>query len=370
MSKTKIVLASILKPVDDTRMYEKIGYSLSQTKKYEVNIIGFASKKITQEIPGVTLHPIFSFTRLSYQRFIAPFQCLKKIIELKPKLVIVNTHELLIVSCIYKILFGGKVCYDVLENHYRNILYGQGFPRPIRLLIATYVRTKEYMTLPLVDHFFLAEKAYQHELKFIRKRSTILENKYSDLKGQKRPRSNSIHSLIFTGTLAETTGIFRALELTKKLHQIERKISLKIIGFCAQKKELEKLQKEVNKYDFVTLIGGEKLVSHSEIIEAILNADVGLICYPENPSTDGSIPTKLYEYLALQLPILLHKHKTREELCSPYNACLAIDFNNFEPAELWRNIQQHTFYTSTPKEEVNWSSEVKKLIQSMDILKA
>jgi hypothetical protein len=36
------VLTSILKPVDDTRMFEKFGVSLGQTNKYDVNIIGFA----------------------------------------------------------------------------------------------------------------------------------------------------------------------------------------------------------------------------------------------------------------------------------------------------------------------------------------
>ena len=121
MSKTKIVLASILKPVDDTRMYEKVGISLSQTKKYAINIIGFWTKKKLKTNEAFTIFPAFSFERLAFRRLLAPWMCLKKYIKVKPKLIIFNTHELLIVTIIYKIIFGGKIIYDVQENYYRNI---------------------------------------------------------------------------------------------------------------------------------------------------------------------------------------------------------------------------------------------------------
>ena len=55
-----ISIISILKPVNDTRMFEKFGLSLGQTNKYDVNIIGFKSKKI-KKIKDVRFYPIFSF---------------------------------------------------------------------------------------------------------------------------------------------------------------------------------------------------------------------------------------------------------------------------------------------------------------------
>jgi len=41
MKKQRIVLASVLKPVDDTRMFEKIGKSLSRNPDYEIFIIRY-----------------------------------------------------------------------------------------------------------------------------------------------------------------------------------------------------------------------------------------------------------------------------------------------------------------------------------------
>ena len=45
MKKQRIVLASVLKPVDDTRMFEKIGKSLSDNPDFEIFIIGYPSKQ-------------------------------------------------------------------------------------------------------------------------------------------------------------------------------------------------------------------------------------------------------------------------------------------------------------------------------------
>ena len=53
----KIIIASTLKPVIDPRAYEKIGKSIAETGKYEIDILG--SYPTTDEsIAGITLHPI------------------------------------------------------------------------------------------------------------------------------------------------------------------------------------------------------------------------------------------------------------------------------------------------------------------------
>jgi hypothetical protein len=45
IKKRRIVLASVLKPVDDTRMFEKIGVSLAGADEAEVIIIGYPSQR-------------------------------------------------------------------------------------------------------------------------------------------------------------------------------------------------------------------------------------------------------------------------------------------------------------------------------------
>ncbi|MEM9859239.1 MAG: hypothetical protein AAF843_17910 [Bacteroidota bacterium] len=365
MSKTKVVLASVLKPVDDSRTYEKIGYSMSQTKKYEVNIIGFRSKN-NNPIANIIWHPIFCFNRLSLKRLFAPLKCLKLLVQLKPSIIIFSTHELIWICLMYKLFWGGKLCYDVQENYYRNILYGKSFPILIKHILAYYVRFKEYLSSAVIDHYFLAEKAYANELSFCRGRSTVLQNKFNNIYNIKKRKSTDFNRLVFTGTIAETTGIFSAIELAIKLRYARPTISFKIIGKVTQKSILKKLKEVIRLNPWISLVGGEDLVDHSKIVNAISNADLALVSYLKNRSTESSIPTKIYEYLAIQLPFLMVANPLWEKVCSPYNACLVTDFKKVDAEELWSKLVSFPFYSKTPGSEVLWVSEEEKLIQSMN----
>ena len=176
MKKRRIVLASILKPVNDTRMFEKIGVSLVQSGQYEVNIIGYPTESAISD-PNVHFHPLPKFKRLSFARFTARLKVLKFIIKVKPELLIVTTHELLEVAILIRIFFGTKIIYDIQENYWRNILYTDAFPKIIRPLIASFVRLKEWATSPFFSRFLLAEKCYAYELGFLKNKFVVIENK-------------------------------------------------------------------------------------------------------------------------------------------------------------------------------------------------
>ncbi|MBL6449129.1 glycosyltransferase [Fulvivirga sp. 29W222] len=370
MKKHKLVIASILKPIDDTRMYEKLGLSLGQTNKYEINIIGFYAKKLP-EAKNIIFHPLFNFKRLNISRLVAPLKCFKKYLQLKPELIIINTHELLIVTIAYKILFGTRIIYDIRENYFRNILFTNSFPLLLRPLIAGYVRSKEYLSRLFFDHYFLAERQYENEFSFSRGKSTIIENKYQPVgldvtqkKDHKNDDKNTTKiNLIFTGTIAQSTGVFECIELVKKLHKTEPKIQLKIIGYCSIPATLNRLKKAIENTDFIKLEGGTKLVPHIEVLKAIHEADFGVIYYPWNKSTMNTMPTKLFEYLGNQLPILLQDHHPWTELCSHYNASITVNIDNFDVESTLQKMKTTKFYTTSPKDEILWVSEEKKLLE-------
>ncbi len=115
MAKFKILLASVLKTVDDTRMYEKIGMALAKIDKAEIHIVGFASNNVSS-YDNIEFHGIFNFNRLSPKRLLASWKLWRLLLKLKPEVIIVNTHELLIVITLYRILFGCKLLYDIPEN--------------------------------------------------------------------------------------------------------------------------------------------------------------------------------------------------------------------------------------------------------------
>lgn len=361
--KRKIVIASVLKPVNDTRMAEKIGHSLAAKGGYDVHIIGFPA---TSHTPGLTSHSLPFFNRLSLKRLTMPWKILRIVLTLKPALLIITTHELLLPAVLLKLLRGTRIIYDVQENYYRNILYLPVFPRVLRPLIALYVRMKEYITAPVVDHFFLAERGYAEELSFPGKHFTVLENKLKLPETLPTAESNT-WQLLFSGTLAETTGVFHAIDLAVALHRLEPRITLLLIGYCARPQELSQIRTMISPYPFIRLTGGDGLVPHQAILSAIRGSRAGIIAYPNNESTRNSTPTKLFEYLGLKLPVILINHKPWIDRCAPYGAACIFAPGHIDAENLLSTLKNQRFYFREPT-DVHWADEEPRLIEAISCL--
>jgi len=347
-------------------MFEKMGVTLGDSGRFEIFIIGYPCSNVpTYE--NIHFLPLTAFPRISFGRLLAPLTVIRILYQVNPQILIVNTHELLIVAVLNRIFFGAKIIYDIRENYYRNILYADSFPVLLRPLLAGWVRLKEKVTAPLFHHFFLAEKGYQKEMSFFRNRGTLIENKAKVPVGLLRTPQRGKIRLLFSGTLAESTGVFQAIGLAKKLHTLNETVQLTLIGYCAKAETLRKIKDEIKGSDFIQLLGGNRLVPHREVMQAIYTSDFGIVCYPPSRHTENAIPTKLYEYLACRLPILLQHHRPWVELGSRYKACIAIDVPTADPHALLQQMNS-PFYTSSPElaekasTGVNWESEAEKLL--------
>ncbi|MDZ7647939.1 MAG: hypothetical protein U5K54_12595 [Cytophagales bacterium] len=97
-------------------------------RDYEVFVIGYPTATPQNQDHAIHLLPLNSFKRISLGRLLAPWQTMKLIRKVKPEVLIVNTHELLIVSALNRIIFGVKIIYDIRENYFRNVMHTSVFP--------------------------------------------------------------------------------------------------------------------------------------------------------------------------------------------------------------------------------------------------
>ncbi len=367
MSKKTIAIVSVLKPVTDSRNYGKIGLSIGQTNKYAVNIIGFSAKN-ADKIKNITFQPVGRFARLQPARLLAPWKIYKKIVKLKPELIIVNTHELLLVMCLYKILFGTKLLYDVQENYYRNIRYTDTFPPLIRILLALYVRGKEKLCAPFVDHFLLAEKSYARDLKFTAGRATIVENKTTLEPLKEKPKSKKPGALFaYTGTIAKNYGIFDAIDFIDRMHRINAEVKLLIAGYCAKKTTWKRVIRLTENKNYVSIEGGISPFPHDRIVEIIKTADFLLLPYHLDRSIIRCIPTKIYEAIALRTPMIIRPNPLWLKLCSRFNACMPCKFED-EDENFLKLILNRQYYTKGDPEEICWRSEETRLLSVIETL--
>jgi hypothetical protein len=365
--KIKILIASVLKPADDVRSCFKIGQSLAQTNKYEVNIIGFDSKKKAKS-QNIFLHPTFKFKRNSIKRLFAPLTILKKQIKLTPQLIIVNTPELLPVMILIKILFGTKIIYDIRENYRFNIKYSQvysGLTKPIALL---YIKFIEGISKHFIDGYVLAEDIYEKQLNFIHKKPYIkLLNKTvlpirKALKPVNFSKGQSLR-LIYSGTIGREYGTIEAIEFCKKLIKINTKITLIIIGYSADNEYLKSIYPAIEKESNITIITDNKPIPQSEIINQIENSDLALLPYQLNPNISSRFPTKIYDHLALGIPMLIPPQQAWKAFLDQYRAGICINYINPDIKNFITELTSYNFYPTSPSEEIQWSSQEPFLLE-------
>jgi glycosyltransferase involved in cell wall biosynthesis len=363
--KKKVVIASTLKPVDDPRLYEKLALTLAGSERYECHIIGAPGGPVRH----VTKHELKRVKRLSLWRVTLPFAVLIKIFRQEPDILIIATHELLFVAFMYKILLRGTVLYDVQENYYLNIIHTDTFRPGLRQVIAAWVRLKELVMGRFIDCFLLAEKCFENELGFVRRRSVVVENKVIVPPGFKRKPHDDKIELLFSGTIDESTGVYDAVSIARLLNNVNPMYSLHIIGYCARPEVLAILKDMIAPFPFIRLTGGDTLQPHSKIIDAISKAHIGLVLYRPSPHINNRMPTKLYEYMGYNLPILIRSDLWWCEVVGKAQAGLAVNVDDVEAVSLAKNLRHSSFYSSGTR---NMTCEFDRhsLIEAIDTLTA
>jgi glycogen(starch) synthase len=369
MKETRILLASVLKPINDSRMFRKLGLSLAKLPRTQIHIAGYAAP-IPPAPENITFHPLFRFKRLGLSRFLASWHFFKLLWQLSPQVIIVGTHEFLLAALVYKIFRQYRLVYDIRENYYLN-LTTQGIYSPfLSRLLANIIRLTERLTAPFVDYFFLAESSYAAELSFLQEKYLILQNKYQPVEkkidftvhypGRQLPTGNI--NLLYSGTISELYGVFWAINLLEALNQVAPIFKLTIIGYCPQPEVLARLKALLSNQTAITLIGGDYLVPHADIIAAIHNSHVGLLPYQPHPSTFNCVPTKLFEYLGNALPVIIQQNPLWEVLIQQYEAGLAINFQDFDASAIYEALTNQTFYQHKNLKDIFWQSEEEKLL--------
>jgi glycosyltransferase involved in cell wall biosynthesis len=355
-------------------MYEKIGLSLAHHfPQTTIHLIAFVTLPATQPADeNIRFYPIFNFKRLQIKRLWANFLLFKKLLKIKPNVLIISTFELIPSALVYKWFFGKRLIYDVQENYFNNLKYTQVFPPIVRDVLALMIRGMEWIASRWIDEYWLAERCYEKELGFLKQKYIILENKFSqsiDNQIVTKKSKSKIQNFIYTGTISADYGIFEAIEIIKKLQQIDKQINLKIIGYCAKQTDLIKIRQLIDNQPFITLVGGEKPVAHATILAEIAQADMALLPYQLNKCFENRIPTKFFEYLHFRLPMLVSKNQTWEKFFQNYSfhSAIFLNFNDLDTIEdLYQAIQSIRFYEIEEKiSDIYWQSEEAKLIEAV-----
>ncbi len=340
----RIIFASSLKPAFDTRT-QKLFSSFEDNKKYICHFCGVHS---TSANKNQRIHS-WKYGRGLTFRLAINIRFFFLLLKIRPQTIILNNNDLVRLSIVYKRLFNKQLIFDMQENTAKNITYQgvyKGFKKQLYLFLTHRANKK------IAKHcngFILAEKCYEQELYFIKNKPFIvLENKALPSTVRQQRVISSPINLLFSGSISEASGIENALVWVDQLNKTTP-CHLTVVGHTPS----ISLHKEMNELNnpLITYKGSLSPISHQLIDQAIGKADFGLVCYQLTEANKNKYPTKLYEYLASQLPIVCQKHKEWNKLIEQSNAGLT--FSN----EL-SNVQlEQSFYKQQNTDFAVWGKQ-------------
>ncbi|MEN2282208.1 hypothetical protein AAGF08_08720 [Algoriphagus sp. SE2] len=362
-SKIPILIASSIKPLKDTRAWEKLGISLRETNKYDLNIIGFSSKFL-ERFEGARIFPSLFNTSSTWERYFAQFRFLKTVFKVKPKILIVCTYEYLFVGALLKVVFGYKLIYDVQENYLLNLDLNTELSVAKKSNAAKIIKKSE--AVKGIDFYFLAEKCYVQEMPE-KKPFLILENKFAGKIIDKSPfrySEKKAFRFLISGTITPAFGTIEGINFFNSILEIFPDSSLHIVGHVPLKSFRLKLEKTVKSNPKIHLKIDENPIDHQLILEEIKASDFCLLPYQKHSAIKDKMPTKLFEGMALGIPILISKNEKWESFLNQYQGGFSIDFESEELArEQFLTGIQRDFFTNKLGDEILWSSQEQEFLK-------
>jgi len=359
----RAAFVSVLKPVDDIRLFQKIARTW-QEAGYEIHSIGFEAD--TQNEAGVFFYPVFKFRRLQFKRLFVGWQILFLLLKIRPQSVVCGSIELLPFCVLFKLLHWRKVriVYDIQENYFLNILHTQVYPKFIRYPLALFIRLTERFFSYGVDCFLLAERCYEEELTFLGKRHIILENKPLEKFFKEIDALSFSYTLACVGTIAQEYGIWKGLAFFEQIQRLDARYKLHIMGRCMQDtlfSELRRLQTED-----VSIHISQTPIAYQLILDTMQQADAILMPYELNRSYEKRIPTKFYEAMALSKWIIVSENPYWQTFFERINypKVIFIHFGdssiNFQ--EILEKLQHPVAGSSSKTTDFFWETERQKLL--------
>lgn len=134
------------------------------------------------------------------------------------------------------------------------------------------------------------------------------ERFFSKFKVQKTSYDNNQFTLIYHGSMTYRYGVDLILYAIEEVRGEIPDIRLILQGKGTLAKQIYRIVKDLDLYQVVQF--NDTIVHISKLQKIILQADVGIVPNRDDIFTDGLLPTKMLEYIALGIPVIAARTST------------------------------------------------------------
>lgn len=242
----------------------------------------------------------------------------------------IHDPELLPIVWLLKVRTGAKAVYDVHEDYARSVMSKTWLRKEIRRSVAWLTRRLEDFFVRRIDHVVAATEGIAR--RFPPPKTTVVKN--MPILGlvpatRKRTKDRS-HRVVFLGGITEIRGAFPMVESLAYIPET-LSVALHLIGPIDQGllNRLERLPE----FDRVRYLGVFDVKRAYEIAQG---GDVGLLVYQPLPNHVEALPTKLFEYMMLGLPVVVSDFPLWREIVEGVGCGVVVDPT--DPRDVARGI--------------------------------
>lgn len=230
----------------------------------------------------------------------------------------IHDPELLPVGICLKTWTDAKVVYDAHEDYGHVVQSRSWIPEVLRPLFQTAVPRTE---VACAQHLDATVTATEWIADSLRQRglpdTSVVHNfpKIANLKSESS-RTSGNPALVYVGGLSDVRGIFDMLELIKYLRNEGRDVSLKLVGPFEDEEYRDLATTFVKENGLTEAIEFTGRVDYTDVFEHLDSAGIGLALL-DTDHYEGGIPTKMFEYMYSELPVIITDIQATDRYFSP-----------------------------------------------------
>ena len=360
----RICILTTVHPPFDIRIFHKeaktlvqAGYDVTLITQHDKNEIVEGVKVIALPRPRNRFQRIFGLTWRVFR------------MALRQKADVYHFHdpELLPVGVLLKAFTKGKIVYDVHEDVPAQILTKHWIPAILRRPIAWLFGRWEKLVARFFNAIVVATEGIAE--RFSKHNSIVIHN-YPDL-GMLPDVPNASSNtdkkvLIYVGGITRLRGAVEMVDALACLSHIGG-LRLDLIGRFESASLEAELQK-MHGYQRVRFLGW---LQPKDVYNHLSRADIGLVCLHPEPRYLVALPVKLFEYMAVGLPVIASNFPLWQEIVEGNECGLTVDpLNPQEIAGAIEYLLEHLDLRQkmgengrrVVVEKYNWEREAEKLL--------
>lgn len=348
----------------DTRIFLKECSSLS-SKGNDVSLI--VADGLGDEVKdGIRVYDVGG-SKNRFQRILfSSLKVVRNANRLRADIYHLHDPELLLYVYLLK-LKGRKVIFDMHENLPKQILSKIYLKPPFNRILSSGVSIFQQCVLKSIPVVF-AEDSYQQDFRGVKKCATVLNFPVLSKIAAITAKPSHVFSIGYMGEISKERGAVLILEIAQQLRSEGKDIHVLFVGPVREEVSESSVYGVATREGWASYTGR---VTPEEAWMKIGGCTVGsAVLYP-SPNFVDSYPTKLFEYMALGIPVIVSDFPINRKIIDESRCGILVNpGNNVEVREAIRFLYENRSESEKMGERgkiyvadhFSWDSEFRKLL--------